>query len=105
MLSIFFILAITSCQPLKYKMPTCIKNKITEFEVHCCENGANVKEYKFQGEYIYVFDHGTCGADMTSQILSEDYISLGYLGGITGNYKIQGEDFSNAEFRSICWEK
>ena len=86
-------------------MPTCIKNKITEFEVHCCENGANVKEYKFQGNNVYVFDRGTCGADMTSQVLSEGGISLGYLGGITGNYKIQGEELRNVEFKSTCWEK
>ncbi len=103
--STLFIVILTSCQPIKYKMPTCIKNKIAEFELHCCDKGANVKEYKFQGENVYVFDHGTCGADMTSQVFSEDCISLGYLGGITGNFKIQGEDFGNAEFKTTCWEK
>ncbi len=103
--SIFFILILASCQSVNYKIPTCIKNKISEFELHRCEKVANVKEYRFQGENVYVFNHGACGADMTSQVLSEDCISLGYLGGITGNYKIQGDDFSNAEFKSTCWEK
>ena len=103
--STLFIVILTCCQPFKYKIPTCIKNKLSEFELQCCEKGANVKEYKFQGDNVYVFDRGTCGADMTSQVFSEDCISLGYLGGIIGNYKIQGEDFANAEFKMTCWEK
>lgn len=100
-----FILVLVSCQPIKYGTPTCIKSKILEFETQCCNEGANVKEYKFQGEKVYVFDPGTCGADMTSQVFSENCSSLGYLGGITGNSEINGEDFSNADFAKTCWEK
>ena len=100
-----FILGLVSCQPIKYGTPPCIKEKILDFETQCCDDGANVKEFKFQGEKVYVFDPGTCGADMTSQVFNENCSSLGYLGGITANNEINGEDFSNADFTVTCWEK
>lgn len=101
----FLILGLSSCQPIKYGTPPCIKVKIGEFESQCCDKGANVKEYDFKEEKVYVFDPGTCGADMTSEVFNEECVSLGYLGGITGNNTILGEDFSNAKFNKTCWEK
>lgn len=64
-----------------------------------------MKEYDFKEEKFFVFDPGTCRADMNSQVFNEECVSLGYLGWITGNYKILGEDFSNAELNKTCWKK
>lgn len=86
--------------------PECIISKITDFDKQItCEDGVNVKEYTFQEKAVYVFNPGTCGADMTSEVVSADCISLGFLGGITGNTIINGEDFSNAVFQKLIWEK
>lgn len=85
--------------------PICIENSIIEFKSNCCEEGANVKEYSFQGEAVYVFDPGTCGADMTSEVKDAECVTLGYLGGISGNSTINGEDFSSAIFVKTTWKK
>ena len=52
-----------------------------------------------------MFDPGTCGADMTSEVIDEDCNSLGYLGGIAGNVQISGTNFSEAVFIKVIWER
>lgn len=52
---------------------------------------------------VYVYDPGTCGADQTSEVTNTKCETLGYLGGITGNNKINGEDFSSATFKKTVW--
>ena len=54
---------------------------------------------------VYVFDLGTCGADMTSEVLDENCNTLGFLGGIAGNTKINGDDFGNAKYKSTIWSR
>lgn len=54
---------------------------------------------------VYVFDPGTCGDDMTSEVVDSECNSIGFLGGISGNMEINGEDFSTATFESLTWEK
>ena len=66
--------------------------------------GANVKQYEFQAKRVYVFDPGSCGADMTSEVFDENCNSIGFLGGITGNTKINGEDFNSAKYKSTIWQ-
>mgnify|MGYP000076591706 CR=1 FL=1 len=61
--------------------------------------------YDFLGEKVYVFDPGTCGADMTSEVIDEDCNSLGFLGGIAGNVEINGANFSEAIARKIIWKR
>lgn len=86
--------------------PTCIKSKIKSFDKEIdCDNGMAVSKYNFQGEEVYVFDPGTCGADMTSEVVNEDCETLGYLGGISGNSTINNESFSNAVFVDYVWIK
>jgi hypothetical protein len=106
----FFALIFSGCASKKQNLakgaaPSCITEKITLFEKESCEKGANVKEYTFHGQHVFVFDQGTCGADMTSEVVDADCKSLGYLGGFTGNTKILEEDFSNAIFVKTTWEK
>ena len=112
MKKIFFILFLTiatllSCTHLDIEKgtPRCVKNKIKDFDKSSCETGANVKEYLFQNETVFVFDPGTCGADMTSEVIDDNCNTLGYLGGISGNTKINGEEFSNAVFQKVVWKK
>lgn len=57
------------------------------------------------GKTVYVFDQGPCGNDMTSEVVDSECKNLGYLGGITGNKEINGQDFSSAEFVKTIWEK
>lgn len=88
------------------KTPDCIDKKIEEFKFYIsCSIGSNVKEYQFQSKRVFVFDPGTCGADMTSEVIDENCNSLGYLGGIAGNTKINGEDFSNARLTRTLWTR
>ena len=85
--------------------PKCVENKIKDFAKGPCDNGVNVKEYSFQNKTVYVFDPGTCGADMSAEVIDSDCNGLGALGGFSGNTVINGEDFSNAIFQKIIWEK
>lgn len=86
--------------------PACIDKKVEEFKFTIsCNVGSNVKEYEFQSKRVFVFDPGTCGADMTSEVLDEKCHLLGYLGGIAGNYKINGEDFNKATLKRTLWSR
>ncbi|MFH0894291.1 MAG: hypothetical protein V2A54_07635 [Bacteroidota bacterium] len=86
--------------------PKCVEHKIEDFsKMSITDNGANVKKYKFQENTVYVFDPGNSGADITSEVIDSDCNTLGFLGGITGNTIIKGQDFSNATFIKIVWEK
>lgn len=105
---ILTVISFTSCQKpeIEKDTPKCIEKKIIDFDKEqSCDNGVNVKKYTFQGKIVYVFDPGTCGADMTSEVIDYECNSLGFLGGISGNTEINGEDFSNATFESITWER
>ena len=85
--------------------PQCVKKKIEEFDKTSSCDDAKVKEYEFQGGNVFVFEPGTCGADMTSEVIDSGCSTLGYLGGISGNTKINGEEFSNAKFINMVWKK
>jgi hypothetical protein len=85
------------------KTPGCLENQIIEFKATACESGAAVKEYHFQDKTVYVFDPGSCGADMTSAVVDNQCNVLGALGGITGNTKIEGKDFSTATYIRTIW--
>jgi len=107
---IFLILLSFACNPkgksgTKAKTFDCLTAKIDELSKQSCEKGASVKEYKFMGKTVFVIDQGTCGADLTSEVLDSECKNLGYLGGITGNIQINGTDFSTAEFVKTIWEK
>jgi len=87
-------------------IPGCIHARINEFKKQqACAQGASVKKYVFQGKDAYVFDPGTCGADLASEVTDSDCNTLGYLGGISGNTKINGEEFSRARFKETIWQR
>src|SRR6478735_3990164 len=109
----FFLMLFISCmmvigcnkQKVARNTPRCIKKEIESFAKTECNDGVKVDEYMFQTKYVYLFDPGNCGADMSSQVLDSDCRTLGQLGGITGNTKINGEEFSNAKFIRNIWKK
>jgi hypothetical protein len=104
---LFAFAALISCTELDIEpgIPTCIENKVVSFnKTSDCDN-AYVTEHIFQGKTVYVFSPGTCGADLTSEVVDSECNTLGYLGGISGNTKINGEKFSNAIFVRTIWRK
>lgn len=108
LLALFVLNVQSACD--KYKLsgdePKCLIEKIKTFDSNtACNDEVKVVKYKFQNTYVYVFDPGNCGADMTSEVIDSECNTLGYLGGIMGNTKINGEDFSNAQEISILWKK
>ena len=79
--------------------------KIKEFaRGHGCDD-RSVGKHEFQGGIVYVMSPGTCGADMGADVFDEECNLLGMLGGITGNGKINGEEFSKAIFIETVWKK
>jgi hypothetical protein len=100
-----FLSFLLACKK-EQKTPACIENKIEAFKnIISCNIGSNVKEYDFQSKRVFVFDPGNCGADMTSEVFDEQCNSIGFLGGITGNNKINGEDFSKAKLKQTLWSR
>lgn len=97
----------TSCKKLDIAQgtPNCIKNKIQSFEQHATCSDAHVEQFRFQSENVYVFSNGTCGADMSEEVLDCKCNSLGFLGGFVGNTKINGQEFSTATFIKTIWKK
>jgi hypothetical protein len=41
------------------RAPKCFENRIREFKNIACDQGANVKEYLFQGKTVYVMNYST----------------------------------------------
>ncbi|GGG35986.1 DUF6970 domain-containing protein [Hymenobacter glacieicola] len=86
--------------------PSCIRQKTINLERDTpCEEGAYVKQYLFQGRIVYVFAPGNCIADGSAEVLDEECNRLGSLGGFVGNTRINGQEFSTAEFKRTIWEK
>jgi hypothetical protein len=101
----FFALALIlmAFQCNKHTGSQCINSKINAFQNQCCDQGASVEEYTFQQEQVFVFNMGTCGADLPAYVLTSNCDTLGFLGGIAGNTTINGENFSNASLVGTVW--
>ena len=101
LLSIFTI----SCNKIG-NSPDCIQEKINDFKKTAfCEDGSKVKEYKLQGEIVYLFENGNCGADLASGVFDSECNELGWIGGLTGNTEINGVEFSTANYRKTIWSQ
>lgn len=102
------VIGFTACNKLDIEkdVPNVIKDKIETFsESSTICSDAEVNEYRFQGNIVYVFDPGiNCGADMTSEVVSSDGETLGYLGGFSGNTTINGDNFDTATFLRRVWK-
>lgn len=87
------------------KAPVCINEKIEIFKSNAGCDDSKVDEFNFQAGTVYVFDNMFCCCDYTSEVLDAQCKSIGFLGGLIGNTKINGEDFSNAKYIRTIWEK
>jgi hypothetical protein len=105
----FFLLAV-SCEKnsLNPEIESdCMLAKIEAYKANDlpCESGKSVYRYEFQGNYVYVFNPGNCGADMMSEVYDEDCNLICGLGGIAGNTECNNEEFStNAANEVLIWE-
>lgn len=99
--------SISACRKpiLEKDDPKCLKEKIRDFERSEECSTARVDAYSFQGETVYAFDPGNCGADMMTNILDSDCNTIGGLGGIAGNTEVNGEPFSNAVYLRNVWTR
>ena len=104
-IQLFFVISLIlmAFQCNKHTNSQCINSKISAFQSECCDQGASVEEYTFQQEQVFVFNMGTCGADLPAYVLTSKCDTLGFLGGIAGNTTINGEDFSNASLVGTVW--
>lgn len=104
---IISLIALAACQKENFGLSECMDNRVRNFKNgdYACADGANVREYQFKGKIVYVFDPGTCGADMFSEVVDKDCNFLGYLGGIAGLSTIDGTNFSEAIFVKVIWER
>jgi len=102
-----FIAILSNCTRLEIEKstPKCVKDKIVDFKRDQSCDDIKVDEYTFQNITVYVFEQGSCGADMGAEVIDSACNYLGFLGGIAGNIEINGEDFSNAVFIKTVWEK
>ena len=95
----------TACKKDK-DFTACMETKVNAFKTEAlCPQGASVKEYTFQGSEVFVFNDGDCGADMAINVFNSNCQSLGFLGGISGNTKISGVEFSTAVYVKTIWEQ
>ena len=83
-----------------------IKERIAIFSKNAqCKTGSKVSAYLFKNKLVYVFEEGSCGADMTAPVFDKDCNKLGYLGGFVGNVTIQGTNFSEAVLQEVVWKQ
>ena len=83
----------------------CLDGTIRIFDQQATCTDPDVKEYLFQNKTVYVFNPGNCGADMHAEVIDINCKTLGYLGGITGNTKINREEFDHAVFVRTVWHR
>ena len=83
----------------------CLEAEINRYRIMSYCADAKVDQYSFQGETVYVFEPGTCGADMSAPVMDSKCNVIGHLGGFSGNGQIKGENFSNATFIKTVWTK
>ena len=105
--AVLLLLTIYSCRKkdIEPGVPGPVEKHIVEFSKDPVCDDAHVDEYTFQQKTVYVFDYGTCGADMVSVVEDADGKNVGSLGGYSGNMIINGEKFDSATFIRVVWEK
>jgi hypothetical protein len=99
-----FVFFLGACRKSECPIPNCIKVEIKRLKDSSCEHGAYVKEYEFQGATVYVSSIGFCARDGGAPVVNENCVQIGMLGGITGNTKVNGEEFSHAVLRRTLWD-
>jgi hypothetical protein len=93
------------CRKHDVQESPCMAASVENFKkATICDHGASVKTYEFDGKTVYVFHPGDCGADMQAKVTDANCHVLGYLGGIAGETKINGVEFStNSYYLRTVW--
>ena len=95
-----------SCEKIESDVSDCIKESIRDYAKSSiiCDSGASVAEFSFQDQLVYVFNPGTCGADMGADVYNDACEKIGFLGGIAGITEINGVRFYEvAIFNRNIW--
>jgi hypothetical protein len=104
---VFCLLAMlcAGCRKNYSRETECIQASVESFKkTAICDSGASVRAYEFAGLTVYVFHPGNCGADMQAPVLDQNCRVLGYLGGLAGNTRINGVEFSsNSYYLRTVW--
>lgn len=99
------LLLLVSCSPRLTNGPECMPSALASFQSWCCTSGAHIDAFTFQGQPVYLFEPGTCGADMPTYVLDAQCDTLGFLGGFAGFTQINGVDFaSHSSFQGTIWK-
>lgn len=106
-ISLLSIVILTACKKpdIAEGTPECIQQKIKIFNkgLTACE-GANAKQYQFQGKTVFVIWDGDCVSDGGGNVYDSECNNLGFLGGIGGLSQINGVDFfKNATLEKTIW--
>jgi hypothetical protein len=97
-----FLIFFSACEKKQLETPGCIDSLIKTYSF--CQNGGSVSQYSFQDKIVYVFDPGSCGADMAAGVYNENCQNIGILGGIAGINVVNGEIFfGHAKFIKTIW--
>lgn len=105
LLLLTLIVLLNGCKKEEEAIPDCIQTAITSFSTNSCETGARVEQYHFQGKTVYTFFMGFCGGDLPTFVKDENCNTLGYLGGLEGNTRINGTEFSSAQHVRTLWSR
>ena len=107
LLLILSLFALMGCEKIDKDCPDCILKKTREFVKRpICDTGTSVSEWLFQGEYVYMFADGNCGADIGASVYNQNCEFLEYLGGFAGITKINGVEFyPNATRIKVIWQQ
>jgi len=97
---LLFLIALSGCsdKEINTVVPRCISDLVINFENTALCDDYKVDQYLFQNQVVYVFDNGSCGADMQAAVVDNNCNTIGALGGIAGNLEINNESFTNAVF-------
>jgi hypothetical protein len=107
LLLIISLLTLMGCEKIDKDCPDCILKRTREFiKSQTCDTGASVSEWVFQGEHVYMFADGTCGADYGASVLNQYCEFVGNLGGFSGALTINGINFyQNATLIKTIWKQ
>jgi hypothetical protein len=108
LIALFIILPVmfSYCRKTDNDETECINSLIKSSDniMFLCETGAHVDEYIFQGNRVYVFEPGNCGADLQAPVYDSNCNQIGALGGFIGNILINNIPFHlYAKFQKTIW--
>ena len=103
--SLFLIFINLNCTK-EYCYPDCIGDHISEILKNRVPGQASIKQYLFQGHYVYYIDPGSFALDQSYEVLNESCEVIGNLEGIGGVTILNGDDFYlKAKFIRTIWAR